>query len=168
MQALRAIGGSSLTDPGIAMEHGNFWREKVPSTYVPFRNAHLLAACVSWAEVLGAQNIFVGFVEHDSSGYPDCSESFVRAFEAAANIGTRPETSIRINAPLIYMTKAEIVKVGISLNAPLHLTWSCYRTETVACGLCDSCLLRLRGFRQAGHKDPICYIDREKHPEGTT
>jgi len=165
MQALKLIGGSSLTDASIPLEKGELERKNVPSSYVPFRNAHLLATCVSWAEVIKARHIFVGFVECDSSGYPDCRETFLRAFETAANEGTAPETSININAPLINKTKAEIVEIGMSLNAPLHLTWSCYCSETLACGVCDSCLLRLRGFRQAGYRDPVLY---EKISENAT
>jgi 7-cyano-7-deazaguanine synthase len=157
MQALKLIGGSSLTDAAIPVEKGDLGRRHIPSTYVPFRNAHLLAACVSWAEAIKARDIYVGFVAVDSSGYPDCSEPFVKAFENAANLGTKPETNINIKTPLINMTKAEIIKMGISLNAPLHLTWSCYSSEDQACGVCDSCLLRLRGFQQAGHRDPIPY-----------
>jgi 7-cyano-7-deazaguanine synthase len=157
MQALKLIGGSSLTDSAIPMERGDLGRGHIPSTYVPFRNAHLLAACVSWAETIGAADIYVGFVAADSSGYPDCSAPFVKAFESAANLGTKPETNINIRAPLVNMTKAEIIKTGMSLDAPLHLTWSCYASEGLACGVCDSCLLRLRGFQQAGCSDPIPY-----------
>jgi 7-cyano-7-deazaguanine synthase len=159
MQALKLIGGSSLLDASLPIEKGDLGRTDVPNTYVPFRNAHLLAACVSWAEVLGAGRIFVGFVEDDSSGYPDCRKSFLRSFEVAANEGTRPETKIALEAPLINKTKAEIVQLGARLGSPLHLTWSCYTSETLACGVCDSCLLRLRGFRQAGLRDPIQYAD---------
>jgi 7-cyano-7-deazaguanine synthase len=159
MQALKLIGGSSLLDPALSIERGDLGRVGVPSTYVPFRNAHLLAACVSWAEVMGATRVFVGFVEGDSSGYPDCRKSFLRAFETAANEGTRPETKIAVEAPLIDKTKAEIVQLGARLGSPLRLTWSCYASETLACGACDSCLLRLRGFWQAGIGDPIPYAD---------
>jgi len=157
MQALKLMGGSSLLDAALPIETGPLGRAGVPSTYVPFRNAHLLAACVSWAEVIGAERIFVGFVEGDSSGYPDCRESFLRLFEAAANEGTRPETKIAFEAPLMDKTKAEIVQLGARLGSPLHLTWSCYASGTLACGVCDSCLLRLRGFRQAGLRDPAPY-----------
>jgi len=154
---LRAIGGSALTDPGIQLPEGDLEREGVPVSYVPFRNAHLLATAVSWAEVLGATAIHVGFVEEDSSGYPDCREAFLRAFETAADLGTKPGTAIRFKAPLIHLRKAEIVRLGLELRAPLHLTWSCYQGSEVACGRCDSCLLRLRGFKEAGAADPIPY-----------
>jgi 7-cyano-7-deazaguanine synthase len=162
MHALKMIGGSSLTDEAMQMEPGQLDRLEAPSTYVPFRNAHLLSACVSWAEAINASDVFVGFVEGDSSGYPDCSAAFLKAFENAAMEGTKRDTTIRIHAPLIDKTKAEIVKIGVSLGAPLHLTWSCYKSETQACGICDSCLLRLRGFRQAGIADPIEYMQDEK------
>ena len=154
---LRAIGGSALTDPGIALPEGDLGREGVPVSYVPFRNAHLLATAVSWAEVLGAQAIHVGFVEEDSSGYPDCREAFLRAFEAAAELGTKPSTRIGFKAPLIHLRKSAIVALGLALGAPLELTWSCYQGSERACGRCDSCLLRLRGFKEAGVPDPIPY-----------
>jgi len=155
---LRAIGGSSLTDPSIPLPDGDLERRDVPSSYVPFRNAHLLATAVSWAEVLGGTAIYVGFVEEDSSGYPDCREAFLEAFERAANLGTRPSTRLSLRAPLVHLTKAQIVRKGLELGAPLHLTWSCYQGEEAACGRCDSCLLRLRGFAQAGVQDPIPYV----------
>ena len=154
---LKLIGGSALTDPAIPLPEGDLERAGVPVSYVPFRNAHLLATAVSWAEVLGAPAIYVGFVEEDSSGYPDCREVFLRAFEAAANLGTRPGTSLSLRAPLIHLKKSEIVRRGLALEAPLALTWSCYQGEAEACGRCDSCLLRLRGFEQAGATDPIPY-----------
>ena len=154
---LNLIGGSALTDPSITLPEGDLKREGVPVSYVPFRNAHLLATAVSWAEVLGATRIYVGFVEEDSSGYPDCREVFLKAFEQAANLGTRPETKLELVAPLIHLKKSEIVKRGMLLRAPLHLTWSCYQGEEEACGRCDSCLLRLRGFKEAGAQDPIPY-----------
>jgi 7-cyano-7-deazaguanine synthase len=154
---LRKIGGSALTDASIPLPAGDLHRQGVPSSYVPFRNAHLLATAVSWAEVLGAGHIFVGFVEEDSSGYPDCREVFLKSFEATANLGTRPETRLALHAPLIHRTKAQIVTKGLQLSAPLHLTWSCYQSEEEACGSCDSCLLRLRGFQEAGSPDPIPY-----------
>ncbi|MBK8727550.1 MAG: 7-cyano-7-deazaguanine synthase QueC [Holophagaceae bacterium] len=154
---LRRIGGSALTDPAIPLPAGDLDRTGIPASYVPFRNAHLLSTAVSWAEVLGAGHIFVGFVEEDSSGYPDCREEFLQAFERAANLGTRPETRLTFHAPLIHLRKAEIVRRGLELGAPLHFSWSCYLDEEVACGACDSCLLRLRGFKEAGARDPIPY-----------
>jgi 7-cyano-7-deazaguanine synthase len=154
---LKAIGGSALTDASIALPEGDPERAGVPVSYVPFRNAHLLATCVSWAEVLGASAIFVGFVEEDSSGYPDCREIFLKSFEQTANLGTKPETKLTFHAPLIHLRKADIVRKGRDLRAPLHLSWSCYQGELEACGHCDSCHLRLRGFKEAGFSDPIPY-----------
>ncbi len=154
---LRDIGGSALTDDRIKVPEGDLERKDIPVTYVPFRNAHFLSIAVSWAEVIGAEEVYIGAVEEDSSGYPDCREEFFKSFEKAASLGTRPETRIRIKTPLIHMRKAEIVRKGIELRAPLHLTWSCYRDSSAACGECDSCLLRLRGFKEAGVKDPIPY-----------
>ncbi len=154
---LKAIGGSALTDTRIALPEGDPDRAGVPVSYVPFRNAHLLATCVSWAEVLGARAIFVGFVEEDSSGYPDCREAFLKSFEQTANLGTKPETQLAFHAPLIHLRKSEIVRRGLDLGAPLHLSWSCYQGEAQACGHCDSCHLRLRGFKEAGVADPIPY-----------
>jgi 7-cyano-7-deazaguanine synthase len=129
----------------------------IPSSYVPFRNAHLLAAAVSWAEVIGAEAVFVGAVEEDSSGYPDCRPEFYRAFEEAARLGTRPETAIRLVTPVIGMGKAEIVRAGARLGAPFALTWSCYQAEDEACGRCESCVLRRRAFAAAGVADPLPY-----------
>ena len=154
---LRMIGGSALTDASIPLPEGDLHRQGVPVSYVPFRNAHLLATAVSWAEVLMASHIFVGFVEEDSSGYPDCREAFLESFEATANLGTKPETHLKLHAPLIHLKKAQIVAKGLALNAPLHLSWSCYQGQAEACGHCDSCLLRLRGFQEAGSADPIPY-----------
>ncbi len=157
MTALRDIGGSSLTDPSIPVREGEPEEGIVPTSYVPFRNAHLLAAATSWAEVLGARVLFVGAVWEDSSGYPDCRPEFYRAFEAAIRAGTRPETDLTIKTPVIRMTKGDIVRTGAALSAPFALTWSCYQAEDVACGLCESCRLRLRGFAEAGLRDPIPY-----------
>jgi 7-cyano-7-deazaguanine synthase len=157
--ALRAIGGSSLTDPRIEVREAPPEAGVVPSSYVPFRNAHLLAAAVSWAEVLGADSIYLGAVWEDSSGYPDCRPEFYRAFEAAARLGTRPETSIAIVTPLIHSSKAEIVRRGREIGAPFELTWSCYQAEDRACGVCESCRLRLGGFAGAGLPDPLPYRD---------
>ncbi|WP_243322546.1 7-cyano-7-deazaguanine synthase QueC [Geothrix sp. SG200] len=161
--SLKAIGGSALTDPTIALPEGDPERQGVPVSYVPFRNAHLLATCVSWAEVLGATAIFVGFVEEDSSGYPDCREAFLRSFEQTANLGTKPETRLAFHAPLLHLRKSEIVRKGLELQAPLHLSWSCYQSEAEACGHCDSCHLRLRGFKEAGVADPIPYAHIPDH-----
>jgi 7-cyano-7-deazaguanine synthase len=155
--ALRQIGGSSLTDRRIPVREGEPVDGVVPSSYVPFRNAHLLSAAVSWAEVLGAKAVFVGAVWEDSSGYPDCRPEFYRAFEEAARLGTRQETAIVIETPVIEMTKARIVRTGLGLRVPFELTWSCYQGEEKACGRCESCRLRLRGFREAGAADPIPY-----------
>ncbi|MDR3749471.1 MAG: 7-cyano-7-deazaguanine synthase QueC [Acidobacteriota bacterium] len=153
----RAIGGSALTDTGIAVpEAGPQIGAEIPVTYVPFRNAHFLAAAVSWAEVLGAERIYIGAVEQDSSGYPDCRPEFYEAFNEAIRTGTK-EGRIRIETPLIAMRKAGIVTLGLELGAPFHLTWSCYRQEDQACGSCDSCVLRLRAFEAAGAPDPIPY-----------
>jgi 7-cyano-7-deazaguanine synthase len=155
--ALAAIGGSSLTDPAIAVREGEPEQGVIPSSYVPFRNAHLLAAATSWAETLGATAIFIGAVAEDSSGYPDCRPEFYRAFEQAIRTGTRPETRIRIEHPVIDMSKARIVAKGVELGVPFELTWSCYQNEHRACGACESCRLRLKGFREAGVADPIPY-----------
>jgi len=152
---LARIGGSALTQPDIDVPAADLEAEEIPVTYVPFRNANLLAAAASWAEVLGAGAIFIGAVEEDSSGYPDCRRTFYDAFERAMDEGTRPETHIRIITPIIKLRKSEIVKRGLALEAPLHLTWSCYRNEAVPCGVCDSCALRARGFEEAGVKDSL-------------
>jgi 7-cyano-7-deazaguanine synthase len=160
VEHLKHIGGSSLTDPGLPVEQADLTRRAIPSSYVPFRNATILCIAVSWGEVLGAREIFIGAVEEDSSGYPDCRREFYEAFNRVIALGTRPETSLVVETPIIGMKKSEIVKTGLLLEAPLHLTWSCYQREDLACGLCDSCALRLRGFRQAGEEDPIPYIKK--------
>ncbi len=154
---LAAIGGSSLTDRAMEVEQADLSRRGIPTSYVPFRNANLLSVAVSWAEVLGAKKIFIGAVEEDSSGYPDCRREFYAAFNEAVRLGTRPETDIEILTPVIGMTKSGIVKKGAELGVPFELTWSCYRSDEIACGECDSCALRLRGFREAGIRDPIPY-----------
>lgn len=154
---LARIGGSALTDPGIPVPDADDAGAGVPVTYVPFRNAHLLSLGVSWAEVLGASAVYIGVVEEDSAGYPDCTEAFCRAFASAVRLGTRPESGVRVETPVIHLRKAEIVARGAALGAPLHLTWSCYRDEDLACGRCDSCRLRLNAFREAGRRDPIPY-----------
>lgn len=154
---LRQIGGSSLTDPALPVREAEPEDGVIPTSYVPFRNAHILAAAVSWGEVLGAGAVFVGAVWEDSSGYPDCRPEFYRAFEEAARVGTRPETSIRILTPLIDLSKGEIVRRGLALGVPFEKTWSCYQVEDEACGSCESCRLRLRGFREAAATDPLRY-----------
>jgi 7-cyano-7-deazaguanine synthase len=154
---LARIGGSSLTDPGMRVEEARNTPSPIPTTYVPFRNTHFLAAAVSWGEVLGARWVFYGAVEEDSSGYPDCRESYLRAFNRLVREGTRPETRIEVVAPLIHRSKAEIVREGMRLAAPFHLTWSCYTESETACGACESCRLRRRGFEEAGVPDPIPY-----------
>lgn len=157
IEHLAKIGGSSLTDEKIAVTEADLDSKEIPTSYVPFRNANMLAIAVSWAEVIGANRIYIGAVAEDSSGYPDCRPEFYEAFQKTIDTGTKPDTHIEIRTPIIHLSKAEIVKKGVELNAPLHLTWSCYRSEDLACGTCDSCALRLRGFNQAGIADPIPY-----------
>jgi 7-cyano-7-deazaguanine synthase len=154
---LRAIGGSSLTDLTIPVREGEPEDGVVPTSYVPFRNAHLLAAAVSWAEVLGARAVYVGAVWEDSSGYPDCRPEFYRAFAEAVRVGTHPSSRIDIVTPVIALSKAQIVRRGVELGVPFELTWSCYQAEGEACGRCESCRLRLRGFAEAGVPDPLLY-----------
>jgi 7-cyano-7-deazaguanine synthase len=165
MDLFRQIGGSALTDSSIAIpdapaEEDEIDSERrgteVPVTYVPFRNAHFLSAAVSWAEVLGARTVFIGAVEQDSSGYPDCRPAYYDAFNELIRQGTK-EGDIRIETPLIQLRKKEIVALGVELGAPLHVSWSCYSGDEVACGVCESCVLRLRAFREAGTADPIPY-----------
>jgi len=157
LDALARIGGSALTDAAIPVPDADLGRQGVPVSYVPFRNTHLLAAAVSWAEVIAAEAIYIGAVEEDSSGYPDCRSVYYEAFNRLIEVGTRPGTRLEVRTPLIAMRKSAIVILGLDLAAPLHLTWSCYRSETLACGACDSCALRLRGFAEAGTADPIQY-----------
>ena len=160
MEHLGKIGGSSLTDTSIPVSAADLGGKGIPTSYVPFRNANFLAAAVSWAEVIGAHAVYVGAVEEDSSGYPDCRREFYDAFEAAIRAGTKPGSDIAIVTPVIRMSKSDIIRTGMDLAAPFHLTWSCYQREDVACGVCDSCALRLRGFRQARAEDPIPYAAR--------
>jgi 7-cyano-7-deazaguanine synthase len=155
---LSRIGGSSLTDRNIPVTAPNLAAEGIPTSYVPFRNAHLLSIATSWAEVIGAQYIYIGAVAEDSSGYPDCRPEFYSAFQRVIDIGTKPETRIEIRTPVIAMRKSEIVLRARELSAPLELTWSCYQESERACGQCDSCALRLRAFREAGLADPIAYM----------
>lgn len=154
---LAQIGGSSLTDTAIELEEGNLESTEIPSSYVPFRNANILAMATAWAEVIGAEAIFIGAVEEDSSGYPDCREEFFTAFNNVIKTGTKPSTQIEIKTPLIHLSKAEIITRGFAIGAPIELSWSCYQSEEKACGVCDSCKLRLRGFAQTGRVDPIPY-----------
>jgi 7-cyano-7-deazaguanine synthase len=158
-EALGMIGGSALTDESIAVPRAEAVGHDIPITYVPFRNAHFLAAAVSWAEVLGAQKVYIGAVEPDSSGYPDCRPAYYKAFNEVVRAGTK-EGNIEIVTPLIAMRKAEIVRLGLELGAPFDLTWSCYSHVDQACGVCDSCVLRLRAFQAAGIQDPIPYAAR--------
>ncbi len=158
IEYLARIGGSSLTDQSIPIAAADFSSNEIPTSYVPFRNAHLLAIATSWAEVLQARRIYIGAVAEDSSGYPDCRPEFYAAFQKTIDIGTKPETKIEIATPVIALRKSEIVRRGIELKAPLQLTWSCYEAGTRACGQCDSCALRLRGFHEAHVPDPIAYV----------
>jgi len=158
LEHLARIGGSSLTDRSMPVTTADLSAQGIPSSYVPFRNAHLLAAAVSWGEVIQASAIYIGAVAEDSSGYPDCRPEFYDAFQNVIDTGTKPETQITIRTPVIAMRKSEIVGKGIELGAPLHLTWSCYKESELACGNCDSCALRLRAFREAGVTDPIPYL----------
>lgn len=155
---LALIGGSSLTDQNMEVTAANLTGRDIPSSYVPFRNAHLLSIAASWAEVIGARKIYIGAVAEDSSGYPDCRPQFFEAFERAIDLGTKPDTQIEIKTPVIALKKSEIVRLGLRLEAPLELTWSCYKEGERACGDCDSCALRLRAFRAAGIADPIPYL----------
>jgi 7-cyano-7-deazaguanine synthase len=150
------IGGSSLTDQTLAVPEGPPG-EGIPTTYVPFRNAHLIAMGVSWAEVIGAKAVFIGANELDSSGYPDCRREYLDVYQRLIEEGTRPGSGIRLVAPLIELGKTQIVRLGASLAAPLHLTWSCYQNSERACGRCESCILRRRGFEEAGIPDPLPY-----------
>jgi 7-cyano-7-deazaguanine synthase len=158
LEHLVKIGGSSLTDKDVAVTAANLSSPGIPTSYVPFRNAHLLSVAASWAEVIGGRYIYIGAVAEDSSGYPDCRPEFYDAFQRAITLGTKPETKIEIRTPVIAMSKSQIVELGQKLKAPFELTWSCYRQSEEACGDCDSCALRLRAFRAAGVADPIPYL----------
>lgn len=169
LEHFRAIGGSALTDPNIAVPEnelgaGGSNGSAIPVTYVPFRNAHFLSVAVSWAEAIGAGAVYIGAVAEDSSGYPDCRPEYYKVFQELIRVGTRPETDIEIVTPVIAMKKSEIIRRGSELGAPLQLTWSCYQNADAACGVCDSCLLRLRAFEEAGQTDPIAYrMTTSKH-----
>ncbi len=157
---LKQIGGTALIDEEIEVPEADLTRKDIPPTYVPFRNGNLISIATAWAEVIGAKVIFLGVVEEDSSGYPDCRESFIDAMEKAINLGTGTEKLIKIETPLIHLNKKDIILRGKDLGAPLELTWSCYRNEETACGVCDSCALRLRAFQALGEEDPIPYESR--------
>ncbi len=157
IEYLAKIGGSSLTDEKIEVAEADLASIAMPTSYVPFRNANMLAIATSWAEVIGATAIYIGAVAEDSSGYPDCRPEFFEVFQRTIDAGTKPETRIELRTPIIHMSKAEIVAKGVELGAPLEMTWSCYRAKELACGTCDSCALRLRGFERAGVADPIRY-----------
>jgi 7-cyano-7-deazaguanine synthase len=168
LEHFRSIGGSALTDKSIEVPENELGApgprgSAIPVTYVPFRNAHFLSVAVSWAEAISAREIYIGAVAEDSSGYPDCRLEYYRVFQELIRVGTRPETQIEIMTPVIAMKKSEIIRRGRELNAPLHLTWSCYQGEELACGACDSCLLRLRAFQEAGIADPISYRGKTAH-----
>jgi 7-cyano-7-deazaguanine synthase len=155
-EALKLIGGSALTDSTMEVPESQHIGREIPITYVPFRNAHFLSVAVSWAEVIGASKIYVGAVEQDSSGYPDCRPAYYQAFNEVIKAGTK-EGSIEVVTPLIAMRKAEIVRLGLELNAPFDLTWSCYSRQDRACAVCDSCVLRLKAFHEADAVDPLPY-----------
>ncbi len=160
IEHLKQIGGSSLTDDSAEIPAADLHRTGIPSSYVPFRNANILSVAVSWGEVLKARKIFIGAVAEDSSGYPDCRKEFYDAFNAVIRLGTKPDTAIEVLTPIIHLKKPDIVRKGIELQAPFHLSWSCYRSQDIACGVCDSCALRLRGFQLAGIEDPIPYSQK--------
>tara|TARA_A100001015_G_C15022724_1_gene728852 strand:- start:1779 stop:2477 length:699 start_codon:yes stop_codon:yes gene_type:complete len=159
---LQQIGGSSLTDRNIEVKKYDGDSEEIPDSYVPFRNTHIISMAVSWGEVIGAKKIYIGAVEEDSSGYPDCRPAYYDAINHLIKTGTK-EGIIEVKTPLIKMTKKEIILKAVELQAPIHLSWSCYEREDKACGVCDSCALRLRGFQQAGVKDPIEYEQRPNY-----
>ncbi len=157
-----SVGGSSLTDRSMEVPQDGSIGGRIPSTYVPFRNAFILSVAVSWAEVIGASRVFIGVTERDSSGYPDCRPAFINAFNKLITVATRPETTVVVETPLIEMGKADVVKSGARLGAPLELTWSCYMSSgPMTCGRCESCRLRLKGFKEAGVEDPIPYRSSE-------
>ena len=154
---LSKIGGSSLTDPSMNVQAAQLNNKEIPTSYVPFRNTLFLTIGVAWGEVIGARKIFIGAVEQDSHGYPDCKPIYYEIFNKLVSVGTKPTTHIEVETPLIHKSKSEIVKIGVSLKVPLHLSWSCYKNTDKACGLCHSCFLRLKAFKEAGIKDPIPY-----------
>lgn len=159
---LSKIGGSSLTDPRMDVHPAQLTGTEIPTSYVPFRNTLLLTIAVSWGEVIGARKVFIGAVEQDNPGYPDCKPGYYEIFNRLIKVGTKPTTCIEVETPLIEKTKTEIVKLGIAIKAPLHLSWSCYKNSDKACGLCHSCFLRLKAFQEAGVKDPVVYANTTK------
>lgn len=162
---LTAIGESSLTDDDIDVEDADLGSEEVPSSYVPFRNANLLSMAVSYAEATDCSAVFVGAHSEDYSGYPDCRPEFFDAFQRVVDLGTKPDTDIDLVAPFADWTKTAIVERGVELGVPYDLTWSCYRTESPACGTCDACAYRLQAFQRAGVRDPIGYTERPTYVE---
>lgn len=154
---LSKIGGSSLTDPCMNVQDAQLNNKEIPTSYVPFRNTLFLTIAVAWGEVIGARKVFIGAVEHDSPGYPDCKPAYYEIFNKLIRVGTRPETHLEVETPLIHKNKSEIVKIGVSLKVPFHLSWSCYKNTDKACGVCHSCFLRLKAFKEAGIKDQISY-----------
>ena len=159
---LEQIGGSSLTDRNIEVKRYQGDTEEIPDSYVPFRNTHIISMAVSWGEVIGASKIYIGAVEEDSSGYPDCRPEYYKAINELIKVGTK-DGNIEVVTPLIKMSKKEIILKAVELNAPIEKSWSCYEREDKACGECDSCALRLRGFQQAGVEDPIEYLERPNY-----
>ena len=160
---LQQVGGSALTDDGIAVGEADLDSEEIPDTYVPFRNANLLSMAVSYAEANGCEAVFVGAHSEDFAGYPDCRPEFFAAFEAMVDVGTKPETAIAIEVPFVENTKTEIAERGVELGVPFAQTWSCYRADEPACGTCDSCAFRLQAFQRVGVRDPIAYADRPSY-----
>ncbi|WP_303646856.1 7-cyano-7-deazaguanine synthase QueC [Haloarchaeobius salinus] len=162
---LQAVGGSSLTDDGMAVEDADLDAEEVPSSYVPFRNANLLSMAVSYAEANDCDAVFIGAHSEDFSGYPDCRPAFFDAFQRVVDVGTKPGTDIDIAAPFAEWSKTEIAEYGLSLDVPYEHTWSCYRAEEPACGTCDACAFRLQAFQRLGERDPISYEERPSYVE---
>lgn len=162
---LAAIGASSLTDDEMAVEDADMESEEIPDTYVPFRNANLLAMAVSYAEANDCTAVFIGAHTEDFSGYPDCRPAFFEAFEHVVDVGTRPETDVSIEAPFVDASKTDIARRGVDLEVPFEHTWSCYREEAPACGTCDSCAFRLQAFENVGVPDPLEYAERPRYGE---
>lgn len=156
MTFLKQIGGSSLTDESIDVKNYKGDSNIIPDSYVPFRNSIILSLAVSWAEVVGATKLFIGANHEDSPGYPDCRPSYYDAFNKVIKEGTKAG-NIEIITPVISLKKKDIVKRGVELKVPFAMSWSCYKNTDKACGICDSCALRLRGFKEAGMIDPIEY-----------